>query len=80
MLRGKCAACGTTKTHIVKTNKSRAVNGVSSGGDLVGSLNSFTKNIKLPGQKFPGEIHLPGMNFAGPGTRLDIQSNENGTP
>ena len=35
------------------------------------SLNSLTSSIKLPWAKFPGEIHLPGMNFAGPGTNLN---------
>jgi hypothetical protein len=50
------------------------------GGDLVGALNRMTKNIKLPGQKFEGEMHLPGMNWAGPGTRLDLRLNDDGTP
>ena len=71
MLRGKCAICGTTKTQFVKAN---------SGGDLVSSLNSVTSKIKLPWAKYPGEMHLPGMNFAGPGTRLDLRLNPNGTP
>jgi hypothetical protein len=50
------------------------------GGDLVSSLNSATSSIKLPWAKYPGEMHLPGMNFAGPGTRLDLRLNPNGTP
>jgi hypothetical protein len=50
------------------------------GGDLVGELNRMTKNIKLPFQKFEGEMHLPGMNYAGPGTRLDLRLNDDGTP
>lgn len=62
MLRGKCAVCETTKTQFVK---------MSSGGDLVSSLNSVTGKMKLPWAKFPGEMHIPGMNFAGPGTNLD---------
>lgn len=62
MLRGKCAVCGTTKTQFVK---------MSRGGDLVSSLNSVTGKMKLPWAKFPGEMHIPGMNFAGPGTNLD---------
>lgn len=62
MLRGKCAVCGTTKTQFVA---------MSTGGDLVSSLNSVTNKIKLPWAKFPGEMHIPGMNFAGPGTNLD---------
>lgn len=64
MLRGKCAVCGTTKTQFVKISG-------KTGGDLVSSLNSVTGKIKLPWAKFPGEMHIPGMNFAGPGTNLD---------
>ena len=40
------------------------------GGDLTNSINKFTSKIKLPWAKFPGEMHIPGMNFAGPGTNL----------
>ena len=71
MLRGKCAICRTTKTQFVKA---------STGGDLVSSLNSVTSKIKLPWAKYPGEMHIPGMNFAGPGTRLDLRLNPDGTP
>ena len=71
MLRGVCVVCGTTKTQFVKK---------PSGGDLVSSLNSTTKNIKLPWAKFPGEMHLPGHQFTGPGTRLDLRLNPDGTP
>ena len=28
----------------------------------------------------PGEKHLPGMKFCGPGTRLDLRLNADGTP
>jgi hypothetical protein len=49
-------------------------------GDLVGALNRMTKNIKLPGQMFEGEMHIPGMIWAGPGTRLDLRPNDDGTP
>ena len=51
-----------------------------SGGDIVSSLSKFTSNIKFPFQKFEGEVHLPGMNFAGPGTRLDLRLNDDLTP
>ena len=72
MLRGKCLNCGTIKTQFVK--------GIaSSGGDLVSSLNSVTSSVKLPWAKFPGEMHLPGMNFAGPGTNLDARLNPDGS-
>ncbi len=45
-----------------------------------GVLNKLTSNVKFPLQKFEGEVHIPGMNFAGPGTRLDLRLNENDTP
>jgi hypothetical protein len=50
------------------------------GRDLVGALNRMTKNIKLPLQKFEGEMHIPGMNWAGPSTRLDLRLKDDGTP
>jgi Domain of unknown function (DUF5679)/Phospholipase A2-like domain len=62
MLRGKCTVCGCAKTQFIK---------LTTGGDLVSSLNSVTNKIKLPWAQFPGEMHIPGMNFAGPGTNLD---------
>ena len=62
MLRGKCANCGCTKTQFVSGK---------TGGDLASSVSAVTGNIKLPWAKFPGEMHIPGMNFAGPGTNLD---------
>lgn len=65
MLRGKCAVCGCTKTQFVASKI------VASGGDLVSSLSSLTGKIKLLWAQFPGELPIPGMNFAGPGTNLD---------
>jgi hypothetical protein len=70
MLRGTCGVCGKIKTQFVKATQ---------GGDLVGTLNSVTSGIKLPWAKFPGEMHLPGHQFTGPGTRLDIRLNPDGT-
>jgi Phospholipase A2-like domain len=52
---------------------------VASGGDLVGVLNTVSKNFQLPLQKFRGEMHIPGMNFAGPGTRLELRLHDDGT-
>ncbi len=89
MKRGKCAVCGSVKTQFVKSNAAALANEVmpaaltskaSSGGDLVNSLNSITSKFKLPGQKFKGEMHLPGHNFTGPGTRLDLRLNPDNTP
>ena len=49
------------------------------GGDLVGTINKQTSYFKFPGQKFEGEMHLPGHNFTGPGTRLDYRLNNDGS-
>ncbi|XP_065642114.1 uncharacterized protein LOC136073811 [Hydra vulgaris] len=57
MICGNCALCGTTKTQFTK-GKTRS-EGAKKGGDLVESINKFTSNIKLPLQKFPGEMHIP---------------------
>ena len=43
------------------------------GGDIAAKL------AKLPGTpwaKYPGEKHLPGYSYCGPGTRLDIRLDE----
>jgi len=71
MLRGTCAVCKKVKTQFLS---------MKNGGDLVRSLTSKTSNIKLPWAKYPGEMHLPGMNFAGPGTRLDLRLDSSGRP
>ena len=71
MLRGTCAACGTIKTQFVPMQE---------GGDLASSLTSATRNIKLAWAKYPGEMHIPGMSFAGPGTRLDKRLDSSGRP
>ena len=34
----------------------------------------------FPWSKYPGEKHLPGHNYVGPGTRLDIRLDENDNP
>src|SRR6218665_2925443 len=70
IIRGACTVCGTTKTQFVKAK----------GGDLVGSLNMLTSNTKLPWGKFPCEMHLPGHQFTGTGTRLDLRVLPDGTP
>lgn len=71
MLRGVCVVCGKKKTQFVKK---------SEGGDLVSTLNAVSSNIKLPWGKFPGELHLPGHSFTGPGTKLNLRLNPDGTP
>lgn len=50
------------------------------GGDFVSSLNRLTSKIKLPWAKFAGEMHMPGHNFTGPGTRLDLRLDKNDIP
>jgi Phospholipase A2-like domain len=52
----------------------------TSGGGLVGALNKVSKHFQLPLQTFPGELHIPSMNFAGPGTRLEYRLNDDNTP
>jgi hypothetical protein len=74
MLRCVCVECGARKTQFTKMSTT------VQGGDLVSALNSATSNIKLPWAKYPGEIHLPGHSFTGPGTRLDLRLNQDGTP
>ena len=73
LISGNCSYCGKFNTKYVDTHSSKE------GGDLVGMLNTVSKNFQLPLQKFPGELHLPGMNFAGPGTRLEYRLNDDGT-
>ena len=70
ILRGKCGKCGTKKTRFVGQR----------GGDVGNSLNAVTGRIKLPWSKFAGEMHLPGHNFTGPGTKLSRRLNPDGTP
>ena len=70
ILRGRCRKCGTKKTRFVGQR----------GGDVGNSLNAVTGRIKLPWSKFAGEMHLPGHNFTGPGTKLSRRLNPDGTP
>ena len=62
-LTGKWVKCGTKKFRFKKSH----------GGDIAAKL------AKLPGfpwAKYPGEKHLPGYSYCGPGTRLDIRLDE----
>ena len=71
MIKGTCSVCGRIKNQFVaKPATAKPVTSVE-GGDLTSTINKFTSKIKLPWAKFPGEMHIPGMNFAGPGTNLD---------
>jgi len=71
MQKAKCSKCGSNKTKFIKKQK---------GGDFTSSLTARTARIKLPWAKFPGELHLPGHSFTGPGTRLDMRLNSDSTP
>ena len=81
LISGNCFYCGRFNSKYIDNIKEggAAARGPT-GGDLVGMLNTVSKNFQLPGQTFPGELHLPGMNFAGPGTRLEYRLNDDGTP
>ncbi|ESO92996.1 hypothetical protein LOTGIDRAFT_162020 [Lottia gigantea] len=46
-------------------------------GDIQNSLGSLPG---FPWAKYPGEKHLPGHNYTGPGTRLDLRLDENDIP
>ena len=80
MIKGTCSVCGRIKNQFVahsaplaslaKPATAKPVTSVE-GGDLTSTINKFTSKLKLPWAKFPGEMHIPGMNFAGPGTNLD---------
>lgn len=78
VLKGTCAKCGTKKARFLK--RQYGVDETNPcGGDLVSSIGQVTKDIKLPWAKFPGELHIPGMNFAGPGTNVDKRLNPSGS-
>ncbi len=50
---------------------------MSFGGDL----QKISTNLPdFPWSKYPGEHHLPGHSFTGPGTRLDLRLDEYGLP
>ena len=53
---------------------------IYNGGDIASAISKFTKYFKAPGQMFKGQLHVPGMNFAGPGIRLDLRLNDDLTP
>ncbi|ESO90798.1 hypothetical protein LOTGIDRAFT_163683 [Lottia gigantea] len=47
------------------------------GSDIQKSLGSLPE---FPWAKYPGERHLPGHNYTGPGTRLDLRLDQNDKP
>jgi hypothetical protein len=77
IMKGKCIACGRVKCQFVEAPPVRAVGPLvpKEGGDLVGIFNTITSKFKLSLQKFEGELHIPAMNFAEPGTNLEYRLN-----
>lgn len=65
MKRGRCVECGMTKTQFVKGR----MKGSSGGSMLNKAINSL-----------PFEMHLPGHNFTGPGTKLSNRLKADLTP
>jgi len=58
-LISNCCICGTKKSSFVKNSSKTHAKAKKTGGDLVDVISSTI-----------GEIHLPGHNFTGPGTKL----------
>ena len=73
IVRGMCVKCGLKKSRFIRDK-------VQKGRDFVNSLNAFTGRVKLPWERFSGEMHLPGNNFTGPGTKLNNRLKVDGTP
>lgn len=63
---GNCAVCDMKKSTIIKR-----------GGDIQSALGKLPG---LPWSKYSGEKHLPGHNYCGPGTRLDIRLDSDDKP
>jgi len=65
MLQGICVVCGTKKSKFI----SASVKSQKGKGFLNDTINSL-----------PIELHLPGHNFTGPGTKLNKRLNPDLTP
>jgi len=50
------------------------------GGDIQANLSKYSKYIPNLMKTNYGELHLPGKNYCGPLTRLDIRLDENNEP
>lgn len=72
MKRGKCVVCGTTKTQFVRRAETSSAKGpaVPKGGSVLNNVIN----------KLPFEMHLPGHNFTGPGTKLNKRLKGDLTP
>ena len=69
MMSGNCMVCGAKKSQILGR--------VHYGGDIQKMLGRLPG---MPWAKYSGEKHLPGYNYCGPGTRLDIRLDAQGRP
>jgi len=65
---GKCSICGRKKFSFLPKK---------TGGDIATLMSKFPGT---PWAKYPGEKHLPGYNYCGPGTRLDIRLDDQDQP
>ena len=75
---GTCAICGRRKSTLLPLRSDFVTAaGKWTGGDIQQSL---AKLPGLPWAKFPGEKHLPGYAYCGPGTRLDRRLDTSGRP
>ena len=66
MIKGVCTICGRIKSQFARATS------LTDGGDLVSGLSKVMDHFQLPFQKFPGEMHLFGHSFTGPGTNCNI--------
>ena len=58
MQKGTCSVCSSKKSEFTKHKR---------GGDI----QKFSSGSKFTTTGIPGELHLPGYSFCGPGTNLD---------
>jgi hypothetical protein len=79
--------CNQCSKFISKANKAKHektqkhLNNVISINPKGGDLQTVSKKLPdFPWSKYKGEHHLPGHQYAGPGTRLDIRLDENNQP
>jgi hypothetical protein len=47
---------------------------------MVLDIQSILNKLPFTTTGIPGELHLPGHSFCGPGTRLDLRLNQDDTP
>ena len=62
--KGTCSVCGSKKSQFISKHKR--------GGDI----QKILSGSKFTTTGIPGELHLPGYSFCGPGTNLDKRLDE----